>query len=106
MANPARAEIAFPVGDTEYTLKLSTNAICELEYKIDMGLPAIVLNMERLTMARGLLWASLRAKHPEVSLEQAGDIIDACGIKAVTEAITRVLIAYSPPQEEGDEKKA
>lgn len=100
MANPARGEITFKVADTEYTLKFSTNAICELEDRLDKGLNTIVANMERLSTVRALLWAGLRAKHPEVTIQQAGEIIDRCGMAEATEIIGKALsVAFSPPDE-------
>ena len=102
MANPARGEVAFKVADAEYTLRFSTNAICELEDRLDKGLNVIVANMERLSTVRALLWAGLRAKHPEVTMAQAGEVIDACGMAAATEIIGKALTAAFPQAEAGD----
>ncbi|WP_396190307.1 GTA-gp10 family protein [Flavobacterium sp.] len=99
MANPARGEVALAVADTEYTLKFSTNAICELEDRLDKGLNLIVANMERLTTVRALLWAGLRAKHPDVTITQAGEIIDRIGMAQATEVIGKALTAAFPPNE-------
>lgn len=104
MANPHKSEVAFKVGETEYTLKFSTNAICELEDRLDKGLNTIVANMERLTTVRALLWAGLRAKHPEVNIAQAGEMIDRLGMPEVTEVIGRALTAAFPVAEEADPK--
>lgn len=97
MANPARGEVAFTVADTEYTLKYSTNAICELEERLDKGLNTIVANMERLTTVRALMWAGLRAKHPDVSIQQAGELIDKMGMAQATEIIGQALTTAFPP---------
>lgn len=102
MANPARGEVAFKVADAEYTLKFSTNAICELEERLDKGLNVIVANMERLTTVRALLWAGLRARHPEVSIQQAGEMIDRIGMAEATEVIGKALTAAFPPPEASD----
>lgn len=99
MANPARGEVALAVADTEYTLKFSTNAICELEDRLDKGLNVIVANMERLTTVRALLWAGLRAKHPDVTITQAGEMIDRIGMAQATEVIGKALTAAFPPSE-------
>lgn len=101
MANPARGEVAFKVDDTEYTLKFSTNAICELEDRLDKGLNTIVGNMERVTTVRALLWAGLRAHHPEVTIGSTGEIIDRAGIATITEAIGKALAAAFPKVEPG-----
>jgi hypothetical protein len=97
MANPLRGEVAFTVADVEYTLKFSTNAICELEQLQNKGLNEIVGDLERLSTVRALLWAGLRAKHPGVTLVMAGDLIDAIGMVPATEVIGRALNAAFPP---------
>ena len=103
MPNPALGEVAFHTADAEYTLKFSTNAICEMEDRINKGLSSIVQGMDRLSHVRALLWASLRAKHPDVSMEKAGAIIDLAGMKETTVAIGKALEAYFPKaSEEGD----
>lgn len=97
MVNGLRGEVAFKVDDADYTLVYSTNAICELEERLDKGLNVIVANMERLTTVRALLWAGLRAKHPDVTIEKAGEMIDRCGMASATEAIGKALTAAFPP---------
>lgn len=104
MANPARGEVAFTVADTEYTLKYSTNAICELEDRLNAGLNTIVGHMDRLSTVRGMLWAGLRAKHPDITIQQAGEIIDKCGMIAATEVIGKALKAAFPPPDEAATK--
>jgi hypothetical protein len=106
MANPARGEVGFKAGDAVYTLKFSTNAICELEDHLDKGLNTIVANMERLTTVRALLWAGMRAHHPDVTLKQAGEMIDRVGMAPATEAIGKALTAAFPPATEGEAPNA
>lgn len=102
MANPARGEVSFKVADTRYTLKFSTNAICELEEHLNKGLNVIVANMERLTTVRALLWAGLRAKHPDMTIEKAGELIDRCGMAEATEVIGKALTAAFPPPKDSE----
>lgn len=100
MANPALGEVAFKAADAEYTLKFSTNAICELEERLDKGLNTIVANMERLTTVRALLWAGLRAHHPSVTIQQAGEILDGCSMAYATETIGKALTMAFPAKKE------
>lgn len=96
MANPARGEIALKVGDTAYTLKFSTNAICELEDHLDKGINVIVSNMERVTTVRALLWAGLRAQYPDITIAKAGEMIDRVGMAKATDVIGKALAAAFP----------
>lgn len=98
MANPARGEVALRAAETDYTIKFSTNAICEVEDRLDKGLNTIIANMERVTTVRALLWAGLRAHHPDMTLAGAGEIIDRVGMAPVTEAIGKALTAAFPSQ--------
>lgn len=98
MANPARGEVALKVGDLDYTLKFSTNAICELEDHLNRGLNEIVSDLERLSVVRALLWAGLRSNHPELTLKMAGDIIDKCGMPAAVDHVGTALRLAFPPE--------
>jgi len=105
MANPALGEVAFRVAGTEYTLKFSTNSICELEDHLGKGLNVIVGDLERVSSVRALLWAGLRSKHSEITLKGAGEIIDRAGMPATVEAISMALTAAFPAAT-GDAPKA
>lgn len=96
MANPHRGEVLFKTPDAEYTLVLSTNALCELETEVGKSIPAIVADLERMTTLRAVLWACLRTKHCQISLAQAGEIMDSAGMAETTDAITRALNAAFP----------
>jgi hypothetical protein len=101
MSNPHRGEVSFKTPDAEYTLVLSTNALCELEAETNKSLPAILADMERVTTVRALLWALLRTKQPDVTLAQAGEIIDRVGMPKTTEAIVRAIAAAHPKAPKG-----
>ena len=105
MANPARGEVAFTVANTEYTLKFSTNAICELEDRLNKSISVIVEGMDRITVVRAMLWAGLQAKHPEMTLQDAGDIIDRGGMAHIAETISKALTLAFPAQDEAKTKK-
>lgn len=101
MANPAQGEVAFKAADADYTLKFSTNAICELEDHLNKGLNEIVAGIERLSSVRALLWAGLRAKHPDVTIKGAGEIIDKIGMAAAIEHVS-VALKTAFPAPSGD----
>jgi len=107
MANPHRGEVAVETNGASYTLRFSTNAICELEDH--MGEPINVIaarlgNAEQvgLKMARALFWAALRDNHREVTLPQAGELIDALGAGAAMEKVGEAFRAAFPPANEQD----
>jgi len=98
MANANRGEVSFRVDGKEYTLRYSTNALCELEDKLDLGIHEIaqrLANKEtlRLKMVRAVLWAGLRDHHPDLTIEEAGELVSKAGmvdlLDKVGEAFTR-----------------
>lgn len=103
MANPHRGEVAFEVDGKSYTLTFGTNAICELEAAMDKGIDEIAQSMSRLSVVRGMLWAALRTHHPEITLVDAGAIIDKVRRNAAMKAINEAL-AVSFPKPDPDAK--
>jgi hypothetical protein len=86
MANRERGEVALEVGGQQYTLVLTTNAMCELEDLLstpdkDVTFPEVVTKAARLSIRamRALVWAAARERHPEMTLAQAGALIYAAG---------------------------
>jgi len=79
MANQNRGEVTLPVGDKEYKLAFSVNALCELEDALDMPVAKIgeLLNDSanlRMGTVRKVIWAALRDHHEEIDLKEAGKL--------------------------------
>lgn len=80
----------------EYTLHYSSNAVCRLEAETEMTLEQISNSFNsgknlKVTLVRALVWAGLGDRHPGLSLEDAGRIIDEVGI---VEAVTLAAQAF------------
>lgn len=106
MANLNRGQVALPVGDQEYTLSFSINAVCELEDALDMPVAKIAdaLNDQsnvRMSMIRTVIWAALRDHHEDVTIKEAGRIASDAGIPIVMEAIGRAFAAAFPQEAAG-----
>lgn len=81
MANKERGEVAVQIGKQSFTLCFSTNAIAEIEQVGDasiMVLMAQYVTEGRAATTRLMLWGALRKFHPEISLLEAGDMLDDC----------------------------
>lgn len=103
MANPLRGEAPLKVGDVEYTLVFDINAMCEAEEFLDLTVREILSKLDSLIVVRGLIWAGLRAKHAEVTVKQAGAIIEAIGgADQALEVLGRGLTAAFPEGKEGE----
>lgn len=112
MANPNRGEVALPVGDREYRLSFSINAICELEEALNMPVSKIADGMNdagsiRMSMIRTVVWAALQDHHDGVSVKEAGQIASEAGIPAVMEAIGKAFaLAFPEAEDKANPRKA
>lgn len=112
MANPNRGEVALPVGDREYKLSFSINAICELEDAINMPVSKIADGLIdasniRMSTIRTVIWAALRDHHANVTVQEAGQIASEAGIPAVMEAIGKAFaLAFPEAEDKENPRKA
>lgn len=103
MANPVRGETTLQVGDKIYTLVLTTNAICAAEDATDKGIGKIIDDLTRFSYLRALFWASLGENHPEVTLKQAGSMMQEVGSLVVIGLVQKAL-ALGFPKPDKDAK--
>lgn len=91
-ANKHRGEVELKAGDKTYVLRYTTNALVRLED--ELGKPATVLG-DSFREARALFWAGLLHAHPEITVEQAGEIMDEVGLtEAVQKAGEALRLAF------------
>ena len=101
MTNPIRGDIDLQAGDEHFTLRMSVNAIIELETLLDMGVNQVARLLGntkdfRLGTLRAVLWAALREHHKGVTLEEAGAIIAKAGANVVLDAVSQALASTFP----------
>lgn len=108
MTNSKRSGVPFKADGQDFTYKLSTNALCRYEDLTDETILQALVTVQKtgdktgasiqFRRVRGLLWAGL----PEgVTLEEAGDVVDAIGIKRAFEIITKgAELAFPAPKSE------
>lgn len=113
MANRHKGQVALNVGDREYKLSFSVNAIADLENALDLPIAQIAASANspeklRIGTIRALLWASLQDHHDGVSMKDAGviasDVISESGVPALVDAVGRAFTAAFPDVE-GDEAR-
>lgn len=121
MANPLKGDVEFMVGGKTYILRLSVNAICELEEKLQRGFMTVAdeilkwsppmdakgnllpevpaaaikrIGAMKMGTIRAILWAALRDHHPEVTLVQVGEMIaEIGGLGGGMNLVSRALVA-------------
>lgn len=80
MANRSKGEVSFEANGQSYTMRFSANALCELEDALDMGVTAVAIQMSspenlRMRTVRAVLWAGLRDHHPNITQQEAGELV-------------------------------
>ena len=80
MANRIFGEARVPLDDgRELTLRFDFAALCEAEEAADAGTETMMAELAkggaRLKTARAMLYGSLRYHHPELTLEDAGELL-------------------------------
>lgn len=108
MANKERGEVALQVGKEALTLRLSINAIAEIETYLDMGFREITGMLQdtanfRVGNWRVMLWGALREHHP-CSIEEAGDIMAKAGMNEAIAAVGEAMTLAFPNPKEADEE--
>lgn len=106
MANRERGEVGFEAIGKSWTLKGGTNAICEIEDATGMGIAAVgeqLSEPKRMTLklVRAAFWGLLRTNH-EVSLAEAGEIIDDIGTQRAGELIGEAFEKAFPKAKAGE----
>lgn len=83
MANKERGELRLAAGDQEYTLKLTTNSLCEMEDLAGKVTDVVIAGAAKgsLRDVRWLLWAAMQEHHAATvkTAKDAGRVIDLMG---------------------------
>jgi len=86
MANKERGETSFTVGETTYTLKLTTDAMAQLEDACStdekpLAFPDILQRVLKgsVKYMRLYIWASMQEHHAGITVKQVGQLIDDLG---------------------------
>lgn len=105
-SNTIKGEVVFSVenGDLagEYVLLLDFNALCDLETDLP-GLMDGTAEIKTPSAIRAVFHAGLQARHKDISLHDAGDIIHALGIEQAGDLVRRSFEAsFGKGGEEAD----
>lgn len=108
MANRERGEVEVVVNEKPYTLRLTTNGICELQTRTKKTYGQLIndiVSMDYVSL-REVVWQALKPNHAKEfdAATKAGTWIDdAGGVSRMSTVITDLLTINSQPKSEGDE---
>ncbi len=94
MANPHRGEVELRVGEKLYTFRFSLSALASLEEMTGTSVELVFQRFlepgtPKLRPMLQIVRAALLDRHPEVTEEEAGELILEAGVDAVTAAILK-----------------
>lgn len=102
MANQYRGQFEIKVGGKKYTLRVGTNEIAALEDTFGVGeFKELQERLRRLSLkdVRTFTKICLERHQPDVTDEQAGDLIDEHGLENVTDKIAEgLVVAFMGPK--------
>jgi hypothetical protein len=101
MANPHKGEVEFTLGKKVYTLKFSTNAMCEMETALGgnvVELASMMADPSKLSIRtiRTVFWAGLRDHHEAVTEVEAGRLMDDLGLVEASQMIAKAFTLAFP----------
>ena len=108
MANRERGEVELVADGKIYILRLSINAVAEIENYLDIGVNDIIAMLQkpgdfRVGRWRVMLWGALREFHP-CSIEEAGEIMGIVGVDAAIDSLTAAMQAAFPDADKAASK--
>ncbi len=105
MANARRGEGSIEIDGTIYNLKLDNNAFCVAETATGSTTLELFRQMDRgsFSAIRALFYCSLLSRNPTVTIEGAGDLIDAAGNNVVIDKLSELIRISFPQAETGGE---
>jgi len=101
MTNPLRGHIDLAAGDTTLTLRFSVNAIVAVEDALDVPIVKVAdlfTDVENLRIGklRTLFRCALVDTHPELTDEQAGELMEVAGMEKSASALGRAFATAFP----------
>lgn len=106
MANRQRGEVTFEANGETWTMKIGTNAMCEIEEATGKSISEVgkLLGNEKtasMSLMRAVFWGSLQEHHDGITLKQAAGLIDEIGAGEAGALIGKAFEAAFPKQKEG-----
>lgn len=110
MSNEHRGEAELVLGDRTFLLRLTTNAMVQVEEKAGRSFVAMVEELSdpmraRLGTVRTALWGALLEHHPDITLEMVGDMMDGPDMPKCGQALGRCLDLAFPHAKTNAPKK-
>lgn len=109
MGNLNRGEVSAQIAGTEYILRIATNEWCYLENELGMPTDEIIAdfigmlsaNKLKMGLLRALFRAALIGRKPDITKDQAGDLMSGMGLVEAGGLLAQVIKASMPEENDG-----
>jgi hypothetical protein len=104
MANKFIGEVALPIGDATYTLRLSVREMIAIETKygesFNKAIGKILVGDDtKVTDCVSLLNIMLKGNHPDMTEDRVCDFITEVGLSSMVDAMVKAITAATPKSE-------
>lgn len=105
MANHLRGEVSFQDGDQTFTFRMGVNQLLDFQERMglagqDEKLWEALDNLRSLSVMRKIIYCGLIKSHPEITEEDAGEIISNLGLPKIAEIVMEALRWALPDKKE------
>lgn len=102
MGNKQRGEVSFEADGNQWTMKIDTNAMCEIEDLTGKGIAEVgqlLANPKTasIKLLRSVFMGALSANH-ELSSKQVGELMDEIGVQRTGELVGKAFELAFPDQ--------
>lgn len=101
MANKIKGDVTLTHNGRRYTLRLDMNALADFETATGLNAVEVMGGQLSISLMRSLMHAGLQAAHPEVTLREAGEILQT-NAKALGQAIASAFPDVGPDEGNGE----
>lgn len=103
MANRNKGEVDFEVDGKSYKLVYTANSLCDLEDQLNISvvdIGSLLGSGIRMKTIRAFMWAGLLEHHPETTIKQAGNIVQALTVaKAIDLVGKSIQLSFTEPED-------
>lgn len=106
MANTERGEVSFQADGRNWTMKIDTNAMCEIEEMTGHSIAEVgqLLSNPKtasIKLMRAVFYGGLATRHEDLNINQAGRLIDILTLPKAVEIIGEAFQIAFPQQQKG-----
>lgn len=106
MANLERGEVSFEASGKTWTMKVGTEAMCQIESLTGKGIAEVgqLLGSEKtstITLLRAVFCGSLQEHHEGITPKECSKLMDEVGVAVIGQKIGEAFQAAFPPAKEG-----